>query len=84
MDMDKAKRLFNIEKGINMLGGGGGGWNFVCVLLGFEKSVRSRERRIIWLELRACGPFLERPGNFSGPKSNIQIEIKRVRARVLA
>ena len=22
MDMDKAKRLFNIEKGINMLGGG--------------------------------------------------------------
>ena len=21
------------------------------------------------------GPFLERPGNFSGPKSNIQIEI---------
>ena len=23
MDMDKAKRLFNIEKGINMLGGGG-------------------------------------------------------------
>ena len=30
------------------------------------------------------GPFLERPGNFSGPKSNIQIEIKRIRARVLA
>ena len=30
------------------------------------------------------GPFLERPGNFSGPKSNIQVEIKRVRARVLA
>ena len=56
----------------------------MCVLLGFEKSVRSRERRIIWLELRACGPFLERPSNFSGPKSNIQIEIKRVRARVLA
>ena len=24
------------------------------------------------------------PGNFSGPKSNIQIEIKRIRARVLA
>ena len=22
------------------------------------------------------GPFLERPGNFTGPKSNIQIEIK--------
>ena len=28
--------------------------------------------------------FLERPGKFSGPKSNIQIEIKRIRARVLA
>ena len=30
------------------------------------------------------GPFLERLGNFPGPKSNIQVEIKRVRARVLA
>ena len=30
------------------------------------------------------GPFLERPGNFPGPTSNIQVEIKRVRARVLA
>ena len=30
------------------------------------------------------GPFLERPGNFPGTKSNIQVEIKRVRARVLA
>ena len=30
------------------------------------------------------GPFLESPGNFSGPKSNIQIEIYRIRARVLA
>ena len=34
------------------------------------------------------GPFLERPGNFSGPKSNIQVEIdssrKRVWARILA
>ena len=29
------------------------------------------------------GPFLECPGNFSGPKSNIQIEIYRIRARVL-
>ena len=24
---------------------------------------------------RARGPFLESPGNFTGPKSNIQIEI---------
>ena len=30
------------------------------------------------------GPFLESPSNFSGPKSNIEIEIKRIRARVLA
>ena len=30
------------------------------------------------------GPFLESSGNFSGPKSNIQIEIKRIRARLLA
>ena len=34
--------------------------------------------------LSSRGPFLERPGNFSGPKSDIQIEIKRTRARVLA
>ena len=32
----------------------------------------------------ARGPFLESPVNFSGLKSNIQIEIKRIRARVLA
>ena len=30
------------------------------------------------------GPFLESPGNFSGPKSNIQIEILRKRAGFLA
>ena len=30
------------------------------------------------------GPFLESPGNFSGPKSDFQIEIQRIRARVLA
>ena len=30
------------------------------------------------------GPFLESPVNLSGPESNIQIEIKRIRARVLA
>ena len=33
---------------------------------------------------RTRGPFLESPVNFSSPKSNIQIEIKRIRARVLA
>ena len=26
-------------------------------------------------KIGAWGPFLERPGNFSGPKSNIQIKI---------
>ena len=31
MDMDKAKRLFNIENGLNMLGRGGGGWLKFCV-----------------------------------------------------
>ena len=30
------------------------------------------------------GPFFQSSDNFSGPKSNIQIEIKRIRARVLA
>ena len=53
MDMDKAKRSFNIEKGYKDVEGGGGGWNFGCVLWGFEKSVRSRGGRTIWLELRA-------------------------------
>ena len=33
---------------------------------------------------RTRGSFLESPVNFSGPKSNIQIEIERIRARVLA
>ena len=33
---------------------------------------------------RSWGPFLESPGNFSGPKSNIQIEVKRIGARLLA
>ena len=30
------------------------------------------------------GSFLQSPDNFSGPKSNIRIEIKRIRARILA
>ena len=33
---------------------------------------------------RARGPFLESPAKFSGPKSNIQIEIQTKRAWVLA
>ena len=35
-------------------------------------------------QLLVGGPFLQNPDNFSGPKSNIQIEIKRVGAWVLA
>ena len=30
------------------------------------------------------GRFIESPGNFSGPKSNIKIEISKIKARVLA
>ena len=32
----------------------------------------------------ARGPFLETPGNLSGPKSSIHSEIKGLKARVLA
>ena len=35
------------------------------------------------LTFTSRGPFLESPGNFSGSKSNIQIEIQRIRAQVL-
>ena len=31
--------------------------------------------KIVVMGIRSRGPFLESPGNFSGPKSNIQIEI---------
>ena len=34
--------------------------------------------------LEPWGPLFESPGNFSGPKANIQIEIYEIRARVLA
>ena len=36
-------------------------------------AIRDREQERIY---RARGPFLESPGNFSGPKSKIQIEYK--------
>ena len=32
-------------------------------------------RELRFGELEVWGPFLESPGNFTGPKSNIQIEI---------
>ena len=35
-------------------------------------------------QLVVMGPFFQSPDNFSGPKSNIQIEIKGIRSRVLA
>ena len=47
--MDRAKSSFIREGGMKMLLGGGGG-DFVCVLRGFEKSVRSRRGRKIWLK----------------------------------
>ena len=37
-----------------------------------------------FFKIKTWGPFLESPVNFSGQKSNIQIEIKRIRALVLA
>ena len=41
------------------------------------------ESALLW-NLESWGPFLESPGKFSGPKSNIQIKIQRIRARVQA
>ena len=35
-------------------------------------------------QLVLSGPFLQNPDNFSGPKSSIQIEIRRIGAWVLA
>ena len=36
------------------------------------KGIRPKNSEFLF---RARGPFLESPGNFSGPKSDIQIEI---------
>ena len=35
-----------------------------------------RQKNILHTRSQTWGPFLESPGNFSGPKSNIQIEIR--------
>ena len=63
-------------------------WFWFQSLLSNPKSYRVfRETKISikdWSEQGSWGSFLESPVNFSGPKSNIQIEIKRIRARVLA
>ena len=45
-----------------------------------QARIRARTRA----RTRARGPFLESPAKFSGPKSNIQIEIQTKRAWVLA
>ena len=41
---------------------------------GQKKNERFELAEEILLMSRARGPFLESPGNFTGPKSNIQIE----------
>ena len=46
-----------------------------------------RFAHIIWrsrVRVPLRGPYLQSPDNFSGPKSNIEIQIKGMRARVLA
>ena len=45
---------------------------------------KTRFEVFFWRPILARGRFLESPGNFSGPKSNILIEIQRIRARILA
>ena len=40
-----------------------------------EEVMMVRILRMVWQWLVIRGPFLESPGNFSGPKSNIQIKI---------
>ena len=72
-----------------MGGGGGGGGGGEAALqknvfrhfgphFGLSTKEGPEPGRLPW------GPFLESPDNFSGPKSNIQIEIKRLIAQVLA
>ena len=48
-----------------------------------QDTKRPLGRCCIATKFQTRGPFLESPGNFSGPRSNIQIEMWRVRARVL-
>ena len=51
-----------------------------CVLLGLSKAFDRVDQQILLRKIQSGGaltrgPFLEGPGNFSGPKSNFQIEI---------
>ena len=45
---------------------------------------KTRFEVFFWRPILARGRFLESPGNFSGPKSNILIEKQRIRVRILA
>ena len=54
----------------------------VCFLEVLKNGVTAEKP--LRVRVRTRGPFLESPVHFSGPKSNIQIEIQRIRARVLA
>ena len=59
--------------------GGGGGTllNFWWWCMWNSKSwLYLRQKNIFHTRSQTWGPFLESPGNFSGPKSNIQIEIR--------
>ena len=49
-----------------------------------RKSRRRKFGALPRVAVVSWGPFLEIPSNFSDPKSNIEIEISRIRARVLA
>ena len=43
--------------------------NFFSLITFCSLIIRTQCKKLFW------GPFLESPGNFSGPKSSIQIEI---------
>ena len=43
--------------------------------MGYLKQLKGLQCSQLGWEGRGWGPFLESPGNLSGPKSNIQIEI---------
>ena len=68
--------------------------NQTCLPVGLQIHVKRtlfRQKHQVYFSSKFClealhnGPFVQSPYNFSGPKSNIQIEIKGIRGvRVLA